>query len=328
MAPSQVTIKRRAIQSGGLLLRLNPPYGLLAESTTGHQNAFLLPLHDSGGYTVEQFYRRAIRNIVRHGDTDIFPFPIENHVLHDLPDRAVEILGRLDADVPRSLAEYPPMNVGALAPVGYTGFRWAMQIDPIWNAAYLSWVLSIADQIETARIPLERQRVFSYRYQWDDEQATCFDRQVTWRTFINRAIEKAASYSFVVTCDISEFYLRINHHRIENSIQHLPNASYAISRIKAFLSNLSGTYSFGIPVGGPASRLISELVLSQIDGLLVSNGIDFIRYADDYYIFSNSPDESFKSLVTLTRLLIDNQGLQLQKAKCLSQQFLNHMNHL
>jgi Reverse transcriptase (RNA-dependent DNA polymerase) len=264
---------------------------------------------------VEQFYRRAIRNIVRHGDTDIFPFPIENHALHDLPDRAVEILGRLDADVPRSLAEYPPMNVGALAPVGYTGFRWAMQIDPIWNAAYLSWVLSIADQIETARIPLERQRVFSYRYQWDDEQATCFDRQITWQTFIDRAIEKAASYSFVVSCDISEFYLRINHHRIENSIQHLPNAAYAISRIKAFLSNLSGTYSFGIPVGGPASRLIAELVLSQIDGLLVSNGIDFIRYADDYYIFSNSPDESFKSLVTLTRLLIDNQGLQLQKAK-------------
>lgn len=78
---------------------------------------------------------------------------------------------------------------------------------------------------------------------------------------------------------------------------------------------MSGTYSFRIPVGGPASRLIAELVLSQIDGLLVSNGIDFIRYADDYYIFSNSPDESFKSLVTLTRLLIDNQGLQLQKAK-------------
>ncbi len=263
---------------------------------------------------MEQFYRRAIRNIVRHGDTDIFPFPIDQ-VLHDLPDRAVEILTRLDVDVPRSLAEHPPMNVGALAPVGYTGFRWAMQIDPLWNVAYLSWVLSIADQIEAARIPLERQIVFSYRYQWDDEQATCFNRQVTWRTFIDRAIEKAVSNSFVVSCDISEFYLRINHHRIENSIQHLPNAAYAVSRIKAFLSNLSGTYSFGIPVGGPASRLIAELVLSQIDSLLVSNGIDFIRYADDYYIFSNSPDESFKSLVTLTRLLIDNQGLQLQKAK-------------
>lgn len=248
---------------------------------------------------MEQFYLRAIKNIVRHGDTDIFPFPIENHGLHDLPDRAVEILTSLDADIPRSLAEFPPNNVGALAPVGYTGFRWAMQIDPIWNVAYLSWVLSIADQIEAARVPLESQRVYSYRYQWDDTQATCFNKQITWRTFINRAIEKAASNSFVVCCDISEFYLRINHHRIENSIQHLPNAVYAISRIKAFLSNLSGTYSFGIPVGGPASRLIAELVLSQIDSLLISSGIDFIRYADDYYIFCNSPDQSFKVSVAL-----------------------------
>ena len=264
---------------------------------------------------MEQFYRRAIRNIVRHGDTDIFPFPIENHVLHDQQDEAVEILKKLDADVPKSLAEYPPTNVGALAPVGYTGFRWAIQIDPIWNAAYLSWVLSIAEQIEAARIPLQRQRVYSYRYEWDDDQATCFSRQVSWRSFVDRAIEKAATSKFVLSCDISEFYLRINHHRIENSIQHLPEAQYAVSRIKAFLTNLSGTYSFGIPVGGPASRLIAELVLAQIDSLLLSNGIDFIRYADDYYLFANSPDESFKSLVTLTRLLIDNQGLQLQKAK-------------
>lgn len=264
---------------------------------------------------MEQYYRRAIRNIVRHGDTDIFPFPIENHVLHDFPDRAVQILTELDADVPRSLAEYPPTNVGALAPVGYTGFRWAVQIDPIWNAAYLSWVLSIAEQIEAARIPLARRTVFSYRYDWDDDQATCFSRQITWRSFIERAIEKAGNRDFVVSCDISEFYLRINHHRIENSIQHLPDATYAISRIKAFLSNLSGTYSFGIPVGGPASRLIAELVLAQIDSLLIANGIDFIRYADDYYIFADSPDEAFKSLVTLTRLLIDNQGLQLQKSK-------------
>lgn len=25
----------------------------------------------------------ALRNIVKYGDTDIFPFPIENHILHD-----------------------------------------------------------------------------------------------------------------------------------------------------------------------------------------------------------------------------------------------------
>lgn len=264
---------------------------------------------------MDRYYRRALRNIVRHGDTDIFPFPIENHVLHDKPDEAVGILKELDADVPRSLAQRPPGNVGALAPVGYTGFRWALQIDPIWNVAYLSWVLSIANQIEAARVPIDRQRVFSYRYAWNEEEATCFSREVTWRSFIDRAIEKARGSRFVVNCDISEFYLRINHHRIENSIQHLPDSAYAVSRIKAFLSNLSGTYSFGIPVGGPASRMIAELVLAQIDSLLLANGVDFIRYADDYYLFADTPDQSFKALVTLTRLLIDNQGLQLQKSK-------------
>lgn len=264
---------------------------------------------------MEQFYRRAIKNIVRHGDTDIFPFPIENHILHDEPDKVVEILKKMDANVPESLAQYPPTNVGALAPVGYTGFRWALQIDPIWNVAYLSWVLSLADQIEAARIPLQRERVYSYRYEWNEDEATCFNKKITWRSFVDRAIDKSKTSNFVVNCDISEFYLRINHHRIENSIQHLPSAEYAKSRIRAFLSNLSGTYSFGIPVGGPASRLIAELVLAQIDSLLVANGVDFIRYADDYYLFANSPDESFKALVTLTRLLIDNQGLQLQKAK-------------
>lgn len=262
-----------------------------------------------------EHFERALKNVVRHGDTDIFPFPIENHVIHDKMDEVNALLDTLDVDVRRSLAEQPPANIGALAPVGYTGFRWATQIDPLWNAAYLGWVLSIADQIEAVRQPVERERVFSYRYRWNEDDATCFRRDITWRSFIEKSIEKANTCSFVVSCDISEFYLRINHHRIENAILQLPDSGYAAPRIKAFLSNLSNTYSFGLPVGGPASRLISELVLSQIDSLLTAKGIDYVRYADDYYLFCDSSDAAFKALVTLTKLLIENQGLQLQKSK-------------
>lgn len=224
-------------------------------------------------------------------------------------------MAEMDADIRRSLAEQPPSNVGALAPVGYTGFRWATQIDPIWNALYLRWVLSLAEKIEATRQPVERDLVFSYRYSWSDADSTCFRRDVNWRSFIVKAIEKASNSKFVVSCDISEFYLRINHHRIENALLHLPDNAYSTSRIKYFLSHLSNTYSFGLPVGGPASRLISELVLSQIDSLLLSRNIEFVRYADDYYLFAESPDQAFRALVTLTQLLIDNQGLQLQKSK-------------
>ena len=264
---------------------------------------------------MEEFFHRAVSNITRHGDTDIFPFPIENHIFFDKADEVVALLKQMNGDVRVSLATNPPQNIGALAPAGYSGFRWASQIDPIWNVAYLGWVLAIAEEIEKVRIPTAEERVFSYRYKWDDSEKTIFDKSIGWRQFTERAILKSQNSGYVVTCDISEFYLRINHHRLENALRHLPGGDAMAERIQPFLSNLSKTYSFGLPIGGPASRLLAELVLTQVDSLLMAEGIDFLRFVDDYYIFTDSPAMAFKNLVTLTRILIENQGLQLQKSK-------------
>jgi hypothetical protein len=82
-----------------------------------------------------------------------------------------------------------------------------------------------------------------------------------------------------------------------------------------FLSNFSETYSFGLPVGGPAARLLSELTLNQIDRLLYQKRIKFCRFADDFYLFADSPSDAFKHLVYLSQILQRNQGLQLQKSK-------------
>ena len=92
-------------------------------------------------------------------------------------------------------------------------------------------------------------------------------------------MELARHNKFVVVCDISEFYPRLNHHRLENAIKHLNLRSDVPYKICEFLSNFSGTYSFGIPVGGPAARILSELVLNQIDRLLRAASIEFTDYA-------------------------------------------------
>jgi hypothetical protein len=81
------------------------------------------------------------------------------------------------------------------------------------------------------------------------------------------------------------------------------------------LQNFSGTYSFGMPVGGPAARILSELLLNQIDSLLRFEGIEFCRFADDYHLFSDSYEGAFRNLVFLSEKLLMNQGLQLQKSK-------------
>jgi hypothetical protein len=117
---------------------------------------------------VKLHFERAIANVTKHGDTDIFPFPIENHVFFDRKDETVSLLLSLDDKFKDRLAQFPPSNHSALAPVGYEGFRWATQLDPIWNLYFLGIVLSIAEEIEAARIPKADNVIFSYRYRWDE----------------------------------------------------------------------------------------------------------------------------------------------------------------
>ena len=82
-----------------------------------------------------------------------------------------------------------------------------------------------------------------------------------------------------------------------------------------FLANFSGTLSVGMPVGGPAARILSELYINRVDRLLEVEGISFCRFADDYHIFSNTYEEAFKTLVFLSEKLLQNLALQLQKSK-------------
>src|SRR5690242_9632049 len=104
----------------------------------------------------------AVSNIARYGDTDIFPFPLENHWFHDKPDVIIGLLQALDHEFDDLMAAYPVESVKTLSSVGYTGFRAATQIDPIWNAYLLALVIEIAPDIESARIPVADEMVFSY----------------------------------------------------------------------------------------------------------------------------------------------------------------------
>lgn len=263
---------------------------------------------------MQKSFERAIANVVNHGDTDIFPFPIENRLAFDKKPELIALLQAIHDDFDAAIVSRPPTNYGALAPVGYTGFRWATQIDPLWNLYFLSLVIEIGSKIEAVRLPPDRNTVFSYRFQ-DDDGPDLFSRSYGWRPFMEQATALAANSGFVVSSDISEFYPRLNHHRLDNALRQLPNADACRIRIMSFLSNFSETYSFGLPVGGPAARLLSELTLNQVDRLLYQRQVRFCRFADDYYLFAQTEAEAFKALVLLSEILHRNQGLQLQKSK-------------
>lgn len=257
----------------------------------------------------------AVQNVIKHGDTDIFPFPFENHAFYDNVDGVLDLIVSYNKKFEEYLTRFPPYNVSSLTPVSYTGFRWATQIDPMWNVYLLTCVLALGKKIEAARPSVEDNVVFSYRYKPNKAAGDLFDRNYGWYQFMTRSLDLAGEHKFVVVCDISEFYPRLGHHRLENALKQIAGETEYPARIMSFLSNFSNTNSFGLPIGGPAARLLSELTINQIDRLLLGRGVKFVRFADDYHIFCNAKEEAYKDLIFLSEKLFVNQGLTLQKAK-------------
>lgn len=263
--------------------------------------------------TIDIAIERALRNIATFGDTDVFPFLLERHVFYDQPDESRDLLRQIHNNFDNWLKDYPPLTHESLAQVGYTGFRWVTQIEPWWNAYYLALVILVAEQIEAARIPSDKLTVFSYRYEWSEGDNKLFSDS-TWNDYRIQSVELAKDADYVVLTDISDFYSRIYHHRLENQLKRLDNVGDTPSRIMGLLQAFAKNVSYGLPIGGPASRILSELALNPVDQLLKANQISFCRYADDYCFFCRSRSEAYKALVLLSQKLF-NEGLVLQKSK-------------
>ena len=98
----------------------------------------------------------AIENVVRYGDTDIFPYPIERQIFRAKGDETLDLLLSIKKAFKKSIAQMPLEYEKLLSTVGYNGFRQATQIDPIWNVYLLGLVVFIGSDIESGRIPAEK----------------------------------------------------------------------------------------------------------------------------------------------------------------------------
>jgi hypothetical protein len=257
----------------------------------------------------------AIGNFARFGDTDVFPYPMEKYVFFDRFEDTLAVFEEVHRDFKESLTRLPVIHDGSLVAVNYHSYRWATQIDPLWHTYLLALVVAIGEEIESARIPLDREVVYSYRFDPDPETHKLYRRDTGWSQFQERSLELADTLDHVLVCDISDFYPRVYHHSLENALLSATRNKEAVRRIMKILGELSGHRSYGLPVGGDAARLLGELVLNSVDRLLLAEGITFCRFVDDYHLFAHSKQEAYRHLVLLNETLLRTEGLTLQKAK-------------
>lgn len=255
---------------------------------------------------------RALDMVNARGDTDFFPRPYEFEAIRAHPDKVMDFLTAQDTRGWQTRA-----SRSALAPKGRFSFRPVVQFDPLDHLLFTGLVIEAASDIEAHRIPVADQVVYSSRY----DSATAdrmFTGKISWASFIEQCRSNATEMSctHVVVADIADFYPRLYHHRIENSLGAAianPELSKAIAGL---ISNWSPrNQSYGLPIGTDASRLVAELAIDDVDRLLRSNRIKFCRWVDDYRLFCKSKKDAYRSLFILAESLHKSHGLSLQPNK-------------
>lgn len=254
----------------------------------------------------------ALAHVSRYGDTDVFPVPFEYAAIeYDWANVKASLAA---ADVLQWTTR--PQRI-LLSPKARNGFRVITQLDPLDFLVFSSLVCEISADLETRRVPVAENRVFSYRVA-PQADGQLFSPDTGYRQFLEVCRAKLAAnpgVHFVATTDISDFYSRIYHHRLENALHTATTKQNHVRALMRLLSGWNGTETFGIPIGSAPSRLLAETTLADVDEALLAAGIDFVRFNDDYRIFAASYESAYRSITFLAETLYRNHGLNLQPQK-------------
>jgi hypothetical protein len=265
---------------------------------------------------IEKAIELAINNVRKEGLTDIFPMPFEVELLKNEYYRSFlseHVKSRIRSGSLSGLKVYPLSHVLFPKKDAYD-FRRAALIQPIDTIIYLALVLMYADIIEKYRIQKRYNIVFSYRLK--PNGGYFFDPKYNFTAFQAHVADKTKSnrVKVLVKCDISNFFDRLNLHRLESTLLSLPIDKKLVSLTNDLLLFWANRDSYSLPIGGNASRILAEAALISVDDYLSSFKVKFCRYVDDYRLFAPDAKTAHAWLTILVERLY-LEGLTVNPAK-------------
>ncbi len=129
-------------------------------------------------------------------------------------------------------------------------------------------------------------------------------------------------YRTVVDIDLAKFFDRVHHQRLLARIAERVTDPRIVALVRLMLKAAvvlpDGTkiaVQEGTPQGGPLSPLLSNIVLSELDGELARRGLRFVRYADDCNIFVRSERAGQRVMTSIRGFLERRMRLQINEEK-------------
>ncbi len=253
----------------------------------------------------------SLAHALKYGYVEFFPPAFEFEAIkHDWPR-----IGRWLRD--QNVLEWQTRPFRhCLSPKHRYGFRISTQLDPLDFLVYSALVHEVGRDLERRRVAATNQTVHSYRFR-PASDGVMFDADYSYDTFLGRSAQLAQSdnYSFVVVADIADFFPRLYSHRVENALFQATQKRNHILALKNMIAQWNERYSYGIPVGTAASRLIAEVAIDDVDRALLAERAIYVRYSDDFRIFCTSERDAHERLAFLANVLFENHGLTVQQYK-------------
>jgi hypothetical protein len=238
----------------------------------------------------------AVKHLCKYGDTDVFPHLPEISFLREHEAEVIQELRNLDLDT------YSPGGAfEALGPKSRYGFRIVHQLPIHDTIILLAAVSEIGALIEAHRPAAAGIEAFSYRFA-PDGKGGLFRTDRTYKNWLKAQltfVQGNLKIKNVIATDISDFYARINFHRIENLLDETARNNGAARYIKKHIKVIRARQSFGLPVGGSAARLLAELSLGDTDRALQQDGRLATRFVDDFRIFLRAGESPYDALALI-----------------------------
>lgn len=278
-----------------------------------------------GDTEISKAVRRSIKNILFEGTTDVpvFNYLFEIEILQNSPQLQNDIVYSIVESISNcdfNSVKLKLYNKILVPKSKIAEFRFVAFMDLYEEIFYLTLAILLAPFIERERINLNKYKIFSYRYSLDNKNsANLFNKNYSYTAFkstTSKNIRKKGN-NITVYFDISNFYDRLNLHRLNSqllSIETLKGYTDVIEFLNQLLLYWSSRDSYGLPVGSNASRILAEASLIGVDSFLEEKNIKFVRYVDDYRIFTTDLAEAYEYMNLISSRL-QKEGLFINGSK-------------
>ena len=140
-------------------------------------------------------------------------------------------------------------------------------------------------------------------------------------------------YRYAVDMDLSKFFDRVGHDVLMARVARKVRDKTVLQLIGRYLRAgvmVDGHFQAtaeGTPQGGPASPLLANILLDDLDKELESRGLRFVRYADDFVIFTRSKRSAERVFASVHRYLTRKLHLvvNLEKSRIVTTEELEYL---